>query len=141
MSGSDTIYTTCVQVSGLGSGTSIYNGIVAPGGLPTLSASFCRWTGPCGSGVKCAPDQTIPAGGVLSIKFERVTARMISPTNIEITIKAATSFDSKTVFFNLRMRNNTIRKFKVLMPNNIKAGETWKVILNHTNGEYSTLKL
>ena len=141
MSGADTIYTTCVQVSGVGSGTSIYNGIVSPGGLPTLSASFCRWTGPCGSGVKCAPDQYIPAGGVLSIKFERVTARLISSTVIEITIKAATTFDSKTVFFNLRMKDNTSRKYTVQMPTNVKAGETWKVTLNRIDGSYTTIKL
>ena len=141
MSGDDTIYTTCVQVSGLGSGTSIYNGIVAPNGFSTLSASFCRWTGPCGSGAKCAPDQTIPAGGVLSIKFERVTARLVSSTVIEITIKAATTFDSKTVFFNLRMKDNTSRKYAVQMPQNVQAGETWKVILNRIDGSYTTKKL
>lgn len=141
MSGPDTIYTTCVQVSGIGSGTSIYNGIVSPGGLPTLSATFCRWTGPCGGGVKCAPDQYIPAGGVLDIKFERISARYINSTTTEVTFTIASASGSKTATFNLRMKSGAVKKYTVVMPRTLQAGETWKVTLDHTKGTYTTLKL
>ena len=140
MSGADTIYTTCVQVSGIGSGTSIYNGIVSPGGLPTLSASFCRWTGPCGSGVKCAPDQTIPAGGVLDIKFERITARYVDANTTEVIFKVATASTSKTLTFNLRMKSGTVKKYTIQMPQTVRTGDTWKVTLDHTKGTYTTIK-
>jgi hypothetical protein len=141
MSGQDTVYTTCVQVSGIGSGTSIYNGIVVPGGLATLSASFCRWTGPCGSGVKCAPDQYIPPGGVLNIKFERVSARYYNATTTEVTVRVASSTESRIATFNLRMKNGTVKKYNVTMPRILRPGETWQVLINHITGEYTTIKL
>jgi len=141
MSGPDTVYTACVQVSGIGSGTSIYNGIVAPGGFPTLSASFGRWTGPCGGGVKCAQDQYIPAGGVLDIKFERVSARYYNATTTEVTFRVASSTESKIVTFNLRMKNGTVKKYTATMPRTLRAGETWQVLINHVTGEYITIKL
>lgn len=141
MSGPDTIYTTCVQVSGSGTGTSIYNNIFAPNGLATLSASFCRWTGSCGTGVKCAPDQIIPPGGVLDIKFEKISAKYLDQNRTEITFKVASSLGTKTATFNLRMKSGVIKKFVVKMPSNVLTGETWKVIINHNNSTYTTTKL
>lgn len=141
MSGPDTVYTTCVQVSGIGSGTSIYNGIVAPGGFPSLSASFCRWTGPCGGGVKCAQDQYIPPGGVLNIKFERVVARYINPITTELTFTVASAFGSKTATLNLRMKSGTIKKYPIQFPSNVQAGDIWRVTLDHIKGTYTISKL
>lgn len=140
MSSGDTIYTACVQVSGMGSGTSIYNGIQAPGGLATLSASFCRWTSSCGSGVKCGPDQYIPAGGVLDIKFERVVARYVGASTTEIIFNVASALGSKTLTFNLRMKSGAIKKYTIQMPQNVQVGDTWKVTLNHVKGTYTTQK-
>ena len=140
MSSGDTIYTTCVQVSGLGSGTSIYNDIQAPGGLITLSASFCRWTGPCGSGVKCGSDQIIPPGGVLDIKFERVIARYVDASTTEIIFNVASASGSRTLTFNLRMKSGAMKKYTIQMPQSVRAGETWKVTLNHVKGTYTTQK-
>lgn len=65
-----------VQAGGGATGTKIYTDIVAPGGIPTLSASFERWTGNCGSGTNCGVTQIIPpGGGALPIKISSFFAK------------------------------------------------------------------
>lgn len=144
-SGNDTIYETCTQVSNPGSsnGTITYDNIIAPGGLMTLSAVFVRWSGPCGGGSICGPNQFITPGGVLNIKFEKITARRVNSYTTEIKFKvgSVSSSDSKIATFNLRMKSGQIKNYSVQMPHNLRDGESWMIILNHKTGSYTTLKL
>ena len=65
-----------VQAGGGATGTKIYTGIVAPGGIPTLSATFERWTGNCGGGSNCGVTQIIcPGCGTLPIKLSAFYAK------------------------------------------------------------------
>ncbi len=143
MSGNDTIYDACTQVSnpGSSSGSITYNNIIAPGGLTTLSAVFERWSGPCGNGSICGPNQFIPRGGVLNIKLEKIIARRINSYTTEIRFKVASSFGSKNTTFSLKMKSGEIKKYNVQMPQNLRAGESWMVVLNHKTGSYTTIKL
>jgi hypothetical protein len=143
LSNNDTIFTACVQVSNpsASSGTSIYSGIVAPSGLTSLSAVFSRWTGPCNSGIKCGPDQFIPQGGVLDIKFEKIVARNIDSYNSEVIFKVASAFGRKTATINLRMKSGIIKKYPIEIKEEVRSGEWWKVIINHKTGSYKVTKL
>lgn len=65
-----------VQAGGGATGVKVYTGIVAPGGIPTLSASFSRWTGNCGGGSNCGVTQIIcPGCGTLPIKISAFYAK------------------------------------------------------------------
>ncbi|HMK05384.1 MAG TPA: T9SS type A sorting domain-containing protein [Ferruginibacter sp.] len=73
-----TVLNTCLSINAGGgaTGTHVYNNIIAPGGIPTLSASFERFTGSCGGGNSCGITQIIPVGsGVLPIKISSFYAR------------------------------------------------------------------
>lgn len=139
----DTVLNTCFQMNNQfqTTGTSIYDGIFAPGGLPSLSATFCRWTGNCGSGVQCADNQIIDPGGVLDIKFDNLYARYISVTTTEIGFRILSSSGEKEMIFNLRMNNGKLKKYKIEFPNFVKSGEYYKVILDHKTGNYNIIKL
>lgn len=66
------ILNTCfsVQAGGGATGTKVYNNLIAPGGIPSLSATFERWTGNCGGGSSCGTTQIIsPGGGTLPISM------------------------------------------------------------------------
>ena len=73
-----TVITDCFSVNagGGGTGTKTYTGIVAPGGIPTLSATFERFTGNCGGGSSCGITQIICQGcGTLPIKLSAFYAK------------------------------------------------------------------
>jgi hypothetical protein len=139
----DTVLNTCFQMSNntQTTGTSVYDGIFAPGGLPTLSATFCRWTGSCGSGVQCAPNQVIDPGGVLDITFDNISAKYINGNTAEVRFRILSTSSSKTLYLNLRMKDGKIKKCKVDFPNYVKPGEYWKVLLNYQTGNYIITKL
>jgi len=141
--GTDTVLNTCFQLNNpvQTTGTSIYDGIIAPGGLPTLSATFCRWTGSCGSGVRCDENQYIQPGGVLDILFDNILAKHISSNTVEVNFKILSASNTKTLFLNLRMKDGRIKKCKIEFPNYVKSGEYWKVIINHQTGNYIITKL
>ena len=76
--GATVVLSNCftVQAGGGATGTKLYTGIIAPGGIPTLSASFERWTGNCGGGSNCGVTQIIPpGGGTLPIKISSFFAK------------------------------------------------------------------
>ena len=139
----DTVLNTCFQMNNpvQTTGTSIYDGIFAPGGLGSLSATFCRWAGACGSGVRCDENQVIAPGGVLDIKFDKISARRVSSTSTEITFRILAAENSKTLYLNLKMNSGVLKKYKIEFSQFVKSGEYWKVILNHKTGEYITIKL
>ncbi len=65
-----------VQAGGGATGTKVYTGIVAPLGISTLSATFERFTGNCGTGSNCGITQIIPiGGGTLPIKISSFFAK------------------------------------------------------------------
>lgn len=138
--GGDTVLNTCFQMNNpvQTTGTSIYDGIVAPGGLPSLSATFCRWTDACGSGVQCDANQYIDAGGVLDIQFEQLSARSYNANTTEIKFKILSL--SKHLTFNVRMKSGVVRKFVVKLPNNATIGQAYSVLLDHTSGKYIIIK-
>lgn len=138
---SDTVLSTCFQMNHpiQTTGTSIYDGIIAPGGLPSLSATFSRWTESCGSGVRCDEDQYIQPGGVLDVKFEQLSARWCNANTTEIKFKILSP--SKHLTFNVRMKSGNVRKFVVKLPNNAREGQSWMVLLDHTSGKYVLIKL
>jgi len=138
---SDTVLSTCFQMNHpvQTTGTSIYDGIIAPGGLPSLSATFSRWTESCGSGVRCDEDQYIQPGGVLDVKFEQLSARWCNANTTEIKFKILSP--SKHLTFNVRMKSGVVRKFVVKLPNDAKIGQAWTVLLDHVSGKYILIKL
>jgi hypothetical protein len=135
------VLNTCFQINNpvQTTGTSIYDGIIAPAGLSSLSAIFSRWTLGCGSGVQCEPDQYIQPGDVLDIKFEQLSAKYYSSSTTEIKFKLLSS--SKHLTFNVRMRSGIIKKFVVKLPNDAREGQSWSVLLNHQTGQYTLTKL
>lgn len=141
--GTDTVLNTCFQMNNpvQTTGTSIYDGIIAPGGLPSLSATFCRWTESCGSGVRCDENQFIPPGGVLDIVFDNISAKYINSSTTEVRFRILSVFNSKTMFLNLRMKNGKVKKCKIEFLNSVKSGEYYKVVLNHQTGNYTIIKL
>lgn len=138
--GNDTVLNTCFQMNNpvQTTGTSIYDGIIAPGGLPSLSATFCRWTESCGSGVRCDENQFIPPGGVLDIAFEQLSARCYNTNTTEIKFRILSS--SRHLTFNVRMNSGNVRKFVVKLPNNAVVGQAWTVLLDHVSGKYILIK-
>lgn len=141
--GTDTVLNTCFQMNNpvQTTGTSIYDGIIAPGGLPSLSATFCRWTGACGSGVQCDADQYIQPGGVLDIVFDNLSARYINSSTTEIRFRILSASNTKTMFLNLRMQSGKIKKCKIEFLNSVKSGDYYKITLNHQTGNYTIIKL
>lgn len=139
----DTVLNTCFQMNNpvQTTGTFVYDNIVAPGGLASLSATFCRWTGSCGSGVQCADNQVINPGGVLDIKFDNITAKYVDNTTTEVTFRILSTQNSKTMYLKLRMNSGVIKKCKIDFPEYVKSGQYWKVLLNHKTGEYKSIKL
>lgn len=139
----DTVLNTCFQMNNSvqTTGTSIYDGIVAPLGLVSLSATFCRWTGACGSGVQCEADQYIPPGGVLDILFDNISAKYINPSTTDVRFRILSASNTKTMFLNLRMKNGMVKKYKIEFLNSVKSGEYYKIVLNHQTGNYTITKL
>jgi len=139
----DTVLNTCFQMNHplQTTGTSIYDNIIAPGGLPSLSAVFCRWTDACGSGVQCDENQYIAPGGVLDIVFDNVFAKYINSSTTEVRFRILSASNSKTMFLNLRMKNGKIKKCKIEFSNSVKSGDYYKVVLNHQTGNYTIIKL
>lgn len=136
----DTILNTCFQMNNpvQTTGTSIYDGIVAPGGLASLSAIFCRWMGPCGSGVKCDDNQFIQPGGVLDITFEQLYARYYNSETTEIKFRILSY--SRRLTFNIRMKSGNLKRFNVILPKDTREGDYWTVLLNHQTGQYTLIK-
>lgn len=137
----DTVLNTCFQMNNtfLTTGTSIYDNILAPGGLPSLSATFSRWTESCGSGVQCDADQYIQPGGVLDVKFQQLSARWYNATTTEIKFKLLSS--SKHLTLNVRMQDGSLKKFVVKLPENAQMGQSWMILLNHVSGKYTLIKI
>ena len=141
--GTDTVLNTCFQMNNpvQTTGTSTYDNIVAPGGLPSLSARFSRWTEGCGSGVKCDEDQVINPGGVLDIIFDNIYAKYVNSSTTEVRFRILSASKSKVMFFNLRMKNGAVKKCKIEFSNYVKSGDYYKVVLNHQTGNYTITKL
>jgi hypothetical protein len=131
---------TCFETVGGGqtSGTKIYNLVVPNATLQSLSATFYRYTGRCGGGTMCDSPQNL-IDNVLPIKVSSLYAKNIGNTT-EVTFKVE-SIDDRKITFNFTMKNGSIKKYYITLPDYAKDGDTWKVIINNINGTYITQKL
>lgn len=136
---SDTAVNACFQTSlGAGTGTIIYDSIIAPGGLSTLRAKFVRRTGTCDNGTSCADDQDL-IHNILDVKLTDLSARNIGNTT-EIIFTVLSIESTSSVYLNFYMPDGSVKKRKIVLPG-AKSGQRWKVVYNNLNNEYKSFKL
>lgn len=138
--GNNTVLDTCFETVGNGqtSGTLIYNFLAPNATFQTLTAKFYRYTGRCGGGTMCDGAQSL-VNNVLPIKVSFLFAKNVKNTT-EVTFKAE-SIDDRKITFNFTLKNGTVKKYFVTLPETARDGDTWKVIINNINGTYITQKL
>lgn len=130
----------CFETRGNGqvSGTIIYNFTAFGATYSSLSATFSRYTGVCGSGSECDSPQEL-SNNTLPVKISNLYAKNVGYFT-EITFKIE-SISDKTIVLNFTQNDGTVKKHLIRLPNNAKDGETWKVIINNINNSYLTQKL
>lgn len=137
----DTVLNECYQTSGGGgtqTGTITYP-ITIPSGAVNLVGIFGRFTGTCGNGTECDGAQTL-INNVLPIKITGVTARNIgNTTEVRFTIESVDGDNVLTL--NAVLRNGTKRQYKIQMPDTVRAGQQWKIVIDNITQKYALIKL
>ena len=137
--GTDTAVNACFQTSvGTNTGSITYDGIIAPGGLPTLRARFVRSTGTCNNGTNCDTDQDL-INNILDVKLTGLSARNVGNTT-EITFTILSIENTSSIYFNFYMPDGSIKKRRIVLPN-AKSGQRWTVIYNNLTDEYKSFIL
>ncbi len=118
--GGTTVLNTCLSVNAGGGGTGIqtYTNIIAPGGIPTLSAFFENFTGGCGGGSSCGITQIIPPGaGTLPIKISSFYTKRTGNT-VSLNWTSETEINAKEFIIERNMGNGFIAVGTVAAVNN-----------------------
>ena len=131
---------TCFETIGNGqiNGTVIYNMVIPNATFSSLSATFYRYTGRCGGGTMCGSAQSV-INNVLPIKVSSLYAKNVGNTT-EVIFKVE-SIDDRDILLNFTMKNGSVKKYNITLPETAKDGDTWKVVINNINGSYKTQKL
>jgi hypothetical protein len=139
----DTVLNECLQVSNGGggtlTGTTIYN-IVIPNGHVNFIGKFRRFTGTCGNGTECDAAQSL-INNILPIYITDVTARNVGiNTEIRFTIQSIKD-DDNIVTLNMVLKNGTKRQYKIQMPNDVRVGQVWKIVIDNKTQKYTLIKI
>ena len=139
----DTVLNECYEVRNGGggtlTGTSTYN-ITIPNGNVNFIGTFRRFTGTCGNGTECSGAQTL-INNILPIYISNVSARNVSNnTEIKFTIQTIKD-DDNIVTLNMVLKNGTKRQYKIQMPNDVKVGQAWKIVIDNITQKYTLIKL
>ena len=135
----DTVINACFQTSqGTSNGSISYDGIIAPGGLLTLTAKFVRRTGTCDNGTSCDGDQVV-INNTLDLKIANIYARNIGNIT-EITFKILSVDQNSRIIFNFYMPDGKIKKREIKLPN-ARNGQIWRILYNNITDTYTTNKL
>ena len=137
----DTILNECYQTSG-GNGNqtgTITYPITISGGAGNLVGIFRRFTGTCGNGTECEVSQTL-INNVLPIKITGVTAKNIG-NNTEVRFRIESVDGDNVLTLNVVLRNGTKRQYKIQMPDTIKSGQQWKIVIDNVTQKYTLIKL
>lgn len=129
-----------VNAGGGATGTKIYTGIVAPGGIPALSATFERFTGNCGTGSSCGYTQVIPlGGGTLPIKISSFYTKR-NGNNVTLNWKSETEINAKEFIIERNTGNGFVALGTVAALNNAE-GSSYSFVDNNNSKTVSEYRL
>ena len=129
-----------VNAGGGATGTKIYTGIVAPGGIPALSATFERFTGNCGTGSSCGYTQVIPlGGGTLPIKISSFYTKR-NGNNVTLNWKSETEINAKEFIIERNMGNGFAAIGTIAALNNAE-GASYSFVDNNNSKTVSEYRL
>ena len=129
-----------VNAGGGATGTKIYTGIVAPGGIPALSATFERFTGNCGTGSSCGYTQVIPlGGGTLPIKISSFYTKR-NGNNVTLNWKSETEINAKE-FIIERNTGNGFAAIGTIAALNNAEGASYSFVDNNNSKTVSEYRL
>lgn len=129
-----------VNAGGGATGTKIYTGIVAPGGIPALSATFERFTGNCGTGSSCGYTQVIPlGGGTLPIKISSFYTKR-NGNNVTLNWKSETEINAKEFIIERNTVNGFVALGTVAALNNAE-GSSYSFVDNNNSKTVSEYRL
>lgn len=129
-----------VNAGGGATGTKIYTGIVAPGGIPALSATFERFTGNCGTGSSCGYTQVIPlGGGTLPIKISSFYTKR-NGNNVTLNWKSETEINAKEFIIERNTGNGFVALGTIAALNNAE-GASYSFVDNNNSKTVSEYRL
>ena len=137
----DTVLNECYQVNtgpNNVSGTITYP-ITIPSGNANMIATFRRFTGTCGHGTECDAVQSL-INNILPIHITAVSARNVgNNTEVKFTIESVDGDNLLTL--NVFLKNGTKRVYKIQMPDSVRAGQQWKIVIDNKTQKYTLIKL
>ena len=129
-----------INAGGGATGVKTYTGIVAPGGIPTLSATFERWTGNCGGGTNCGVTQVIPpGGGTLPIKISAFFAKR-NGNGVTLNWTSETEINAKEYIVE-RNSGSGFVAVGTLVARNIGGGSSYSYFDNNNSKKVSEYRL
>lgn len=129
-----------VNAGGGATGVKVYTGIVAPGGIPTLSAFFERWTGTCNNGTNCGITQVIPpGGGTLPFKISAFFAKR-NGNSVTLNWISTTEINAKEYIIERNTGNGFMPVGTVAAKNN-GTGSSYSYLDNNNSKTVSQYRL
>jgi hypothetical protein len=136
------VLNTCftVQSGGHSAGTQVYPNIIAPLGIPSLSASFSRYTGNCGGGSSCGTTQIIPpGGGTLPIQLSSFYAKR-NGNSVTLTWTSEAESNAKEYVIERNSGSGFVAIGTVAATNN-SGGSSYSYVDNNSSKAVSQYRL